>query len=91
MPLDPGQGRTPDYSPDGKRFTFESTRCCAGGNYAIFIEDASGGVPRQITDCSLNGNHGVWSPDASTIAFSAVIDGKQMDRGIALVPSGVGD
>ena len=87
--LDPGQGRTPDFSPDGRLFTFESTRCCADGNYAIFVEPADGGVPRQITACALNGNHGVWSPDAKTVAFAGVIPGKGPARGIAVVASGI--
>ena len=88
--LDPEQGRTPDWSPDGKWIAFESARGCVNGEYAIFIEAAgitapSGGKGVQITDCKYNGNHGVFSPDGELIAFSAVLPDDQRSRGIALV------
>ncbi len=88
--LDPEQGRTPDWSPDGMWIAFESARGCVNGEYAIFVEAAgttapSGGKAVQITDCKYDGNHGVWSPDGKVIAFSAVLSDDEPGRGIALV------
>jgi len=83
--LDPQEGRTPDWSPDDRYLSFESTRFCADGNYTIVISPAAGGPVLQLTDCVYDGNHSVWSPDGSRIAFSAVIPGTS-NRGIAIVP-----
>jgi Tol biopolymer transport system component len=69
--LDPLQGRTPDWSPNDRFLTFESTRNCLNGNYAIFIEAVSTGEALQVTDCRLNANHAVLSPDGRRFAFSA--------------------
>jgi Tol biopolymer transport system component len=69
--LDPSQGRTPDWSPNDSFLTFESRRGCLNGNYAIFIESALTGEALQVTDCQLNANHAVWSPDGLRFAFSA--------------------
>ncbi len=69
--LDPLQGRTPDWSPNDRFISFESKRGCRNGNYAIFIEAAVTGRAVQVTDCNLNANHAVWSPDGGRIAFSA--------------------
>ncbi|MBI4470684.1 MAG: PD40 domain-containing protein [Acidobacteria bacterium] len=85
-PFDPAQARTPSWSPDGRWLAFESNRACPTGLYAIFIEPAGSGMAVQITGCSLNGNHGIWSPDGTTLAFSAVLPEGQHGRGIAVVP-----
>ena len=68
--LDVLQGRAPDWSPNDRFVMFESSRACVDGNYAIFIEVASGGDAVQATDCRLNANHGVWSPDGRRFLFS---------------------
>lgn len=83
--LDPQEGRTPDWSPDDQYLSYETTRFCRGGNYAIIIEKADGSVAWQATDCVYNGNHSVWSPDMKTLAFSAVIPDTP-NRGIAVIP-----
>jgi Tol biopolymer transport system component len=90
--LDPQQGRTPDWSPHDTFLAFESSRGCIDGRYSIFVEVATTGEAVQLTDCEYNGNHGVWSPDGTMIAFSAVLPkGLQTGwcaptcRGIALV------
>ncbi|MBF6570590.1 MAG: PD40 domain-containing protein [Candidatus Binataceae bacterium] len=89
--LDPLQARTPDWSPNNRFLTFESNRGCLNGNYAIFIEVASGGEAVQVTDCRLNANHAVWSPDGRRFAFSAEFFSPSKDcaagcRGIAIAP-----
>jgi Tol biopolymer transport system component len=89
--LDPLQGRTPDWSPNDRFLIFESTRGCIDGNYAIFIEAADSGEAVQATDCRLNANHAVWSPDGRRFAFSAEFfsPAKQCAagcRGIAIAP-----
>jgi Tol biopolymer transport system component len=67
----PGEGRTPSWSPDGKRLAFESNRGSLLGLYAVFIVNRDGTGLRQITDYKLNANHPVWSPDGRKLAFSA--------------------
>ncbi len=89
--LDALQGRTPDWSPNDRFLTFESTRGCLRGQYAIFIEAASGGKALQVTDCSLDANHAVWSPDGRQFAFSGVFGRNNPKcaagcRGIAIAP-----
>jgi dipeptidyl aminopeptidase/acylaminoacyl peptidase len=89
--LDPLQARTPDWSPNDRFLTFESTRGCINGNYAIFIEAASTGEAVQVTDCRLNANHAVWSPDGRRFAFSAEFFSPRKAcaagcRGIAIAP-----
>ena len=89
--LDALQGRTPDWSPNDRFLIFESTRGCLNGNYAIFMEPSDGGSALQVTDCGLDANHGVWSPDGRHFAFSGVFGGKNPKcsagcRGIAIAP-----
>jgi hypothetical protein len=63
------------------------------GNYAIFVEAASGGKAVQATDCRLNANHGVWSPDGARFLFSYAFGNPAAGRcagggcrGIAIAP-----
>lgn len=67
----PGPGRTPSWSPDGKRIAFESGRGSPDGkNYAIFIVNRDGTGLTQITDYVLNSNHPVWSADGRHMVIS---------------------
>jgi Tol biopolymer transport system component len=91
--LDALQGRAPDWSPNDRFIMFESSRGCADGRYAIFVEVASGGAAVQATDCHLNANHGVWAPDGKRFLFSYAFGdptaGKCAGggcRGIAIAP-----
>ncbi len=92
-PLDGLQSRAPDWSPDDHFLIFESNRGCVNGNYAIFIEVASGAKAVQATDCALNANHAVWSPDGKGFAFSYAFGNPNAGkcagggcRGIAIAP-----
>jgi len=57
------------FSPDGKRITFESSRA---GNYEIWVSDSDGSNPVQVTfsDRELTGTPR-WSPDSRQIAFDS--------------------
>lgn len=68
--LDGQQGRTPDWSPDGKWIAFESNR---DGDYAIYIARASvGGTVVRLTPDSIDAYHPDWSPNGKCIVFSAM-------------------
>jgi Tol biopolymer transport system component/DNA-binding winged helix-turn-helix (wHTH) protein len=63
--LKKGRNWRPNFSPDGKRFAFESV----SGYAEIWVCDSGGSDCRQLT--SLQGTAGVprWSPDGSYMAF----------------------
>ena len=64
---------TPDYSPDGKRLAFASTR---SGAEEIWISDADGLDPIQMT--SMRGPQCAnprWSPDGRVILFNSRREG----------------
>ena len=59
----------PNFSPDGKRLTFTSTR---SGNQEIWLTDLDGLNPRQMT--SVGGaltSDSSWSPDGKAIVFNS--------------------
>jgi serine/threonine protein kinase/WD40 repeat protein len=63
----------PDFSPDGKRIVFVSTR---SGSEEIWVCDADGSNPRQMTSTGgpLTANPR-WSPDGKTILFDSRREG----------------
>jgi Tol biopolymer transport system component/DNA-binding winged helix-turn-helix (wHTH) protein len=64
----------PQYSPDGKRITFHSTR---SGWPEIWACDSDGSNPRQLTffRASMTGSPR-WSPDGDRIVFDSNIEGQ---------------
>jgi Tol biopolymer transport system component len=59
----------PQYSPDGKRIVFQSTRT---GYYEIWRADADGSNPVQLTHFSKNlTGTPRWSPDSRWISFDS--------------------
>jgi Tol biopolymer transport system component len=81
----PGQGRAPTWSPDGKLLAFESTRGSPNGLYSIFLINRDGTGLTQVTDPVLNADHPVWSPDGRQLAFSARASMWIKGRGIAII------
>jgi Tol biopolymer transport system component len=66
----------PDFSPDGRRFAFESDR--SGEGIEIWLADVDGGNPIQLTrGPGLSQGTPRWSPDGRRIAFdSLTADGR---------------
>jgi tetratricopeptide (TPR) repeat protein len=80
--------RYPAWSPNCRsgacQLAFMSSR---SGNWQIYVVDAEGGTPRQLT--TMEGNNGlpVWSPDGKYLAFVSDRDGTW---GIYAVPASGG-
>jgi Tol biopolymer transport system component len=85
--LSRGQGRQPDWSPDGRWVAFTSNRGDSAGRHAVFIVARDGGEPIRLTDYDSNGQHPVWSPDGQWLLFSAQIPGKARPFGLAVIPA----
>lgn len=62
----------PDWSPNGKRIAFTSTRT---GNPEVFVMNADGSGLTQLTDAAGVDQGAVWSPDGKQIAFYSARDG----------------
>jgi RNA polymerase sigma factor (sigma-70 family) len=67
---------TPRWSPDGKKFVFETTRNdspathVAGGYRDIYVMDSDGQNQTNLTRNTF-GHHPSWSPDGKSIAYMA--------------------
>ena len=62
----------PQFSPDGKRIAYMSTRT---GPWQIWVRDTNGANPRQVSFTESAGTPR-WSPDGRSIAFDAPYDGQ---------------
>ena len=73
----------PAWSPDGKRIAFESTANLDAGNpegdREIWVMNADGSNPTQLTHNALWDEGPAWSPDAGMIAYSSGTDDAHLD------------
>ncbi len=71
-PPQPPQYYNPDWSPDSKRITFESTR---DGKFSIYTVGRDGSGLRRLTVDTVNNEQPRWSPDGRRIVFISDRDG----------------
>jgi len=60
----------PDWSPDGERLAFLSSR---DGNSDVFTMTVNGGHITNLTKSGMNDGFPTWSPDGEKIAFSRLM------------------
>ncbi|MCU1576759.1 MAG: family peptidase [Leifsonia sp.] len=57
----------PQFSPDGRLIAFR--RSSQDGSAQLYVVDAAGGEPVQVTDVTLGVTDFTWSPDGRQLAF----------------------
>jgi len=64
-----GLGRTPNWSPNGKKLTYEGGPGPTEAESQIWTVDTSGVNQKQLTFFAVSNRNPVWSPDGSKIVF----------------------
>ena len=79
----PSDDSFPSWSPDGKRIAFASYRDKKVKNfiptYEIYVMNADGGNPQNLTNDRNEDWYPSWSPDGKRIAFMSLRDGHIID------------
>jgi dipeptidyl aminopeptidase/acylaminoacyl peptidase len=65
-----GHDTRPQWSPDGKKIAFLSSR---DGATQIYLMPAQGGGAKKITSLSTGADNEKWSPDGRSIAFTSSV------------------
>ena len=68
------RSKAPAWSPDGSRIAFESTR---SGNPEIWVMDADGSDPVNVSNDLGVDTEPAWSPDGSEITFTSSRSGQE--------------
>jgi Tol biopolymer transport system component len=76
MPLtgDNGRAESPSWSPDGHKIAFQTDR---DGNWEIYVMNADGSGPLNLTRSNSDDRLAAWSPDGRMIAFTSNRDGNE--------------
>ncbi|MGC8794319.1 MAG: winged helix-turn-helix transcriptional regulator, partial [Bryobacteraceae bacterium] len=69
----PGQDASPQYSPDGRHICFRSDR---SGEEQLWVSDADGNNPVQVTRGTLWPSVGRWAPDSRALVFNNARSGE---------------
>ena len=73
----------PAWSPDGRKIAFESDADVAGanpeGDMEIWVMQADGSRPTQLTSNAAHDEGPAWSPDGRLLAYTSGPDGKHGD------------
>jgi Tol biopolymer transport system component len=73
-----GADALPVWSPDGTRLAFSSSPGIdKEGNLDIWVMNADGSGPVQLTDHLADDRRAVWSPDGTHLAFTSERDGNK--------------
>ena len=81
----PNDDCCPSWSPDGKRIAFVSDRAGHPGvipgrfTYEIYVMDADGSNPQNLTNNPANDGFPSWSPDGKQIVFQSTRDDRQYE------------
>jgi len=62
---------SPDWSPDGTKIAFNTTR---DGNHEIYVMNADGSSQTRLTNEPTNDGQPAWSPDGTKIAYAGYRD-----------------